>query len=747
MATAPAAETVNITINDIDLTVPSGELIVESVKRLGLEIPIFCYHPRLKPVGMCRMCLVEVGFRQPDGTVRKMPKPQAGCTLPASEGMAVYTDSEMVHKDRKGVLEFLLINHPLDCPICDRGGECPLQNNTLFYGPSTTRFLEMKRHALKAFPLSDYVTLDLERCIQCGRCVRFTEEISGDSQLAFRFRGAEMQPSTFELTEFSSKFSGNVIEICPVGALTSGQYRFRARPWDLETKPAICTVCSNGCNVWFDHRVGKFVRINGRTNEAINEEWTCDKGKFGHDFYNSEKRLTKPLIRRGGEFVESTWSEAYRAILEAFSSGGNEVGALVRPDFSNEGLYLLQKLFRGTFHSNNIDSRWTRHLQTADQRLSRLMEVPQVQTSIADFENAPTIFVFGTSLADDEPILYLRVRKAATLKGAKVVVATDGATEVDSFATLSIHYKPGTGDVLASGLLNQLVISGKATVPPKTKESLARYSAEEVEKRTGVAAADLEQAANLISGAVTITTHSLFNEENAQDTLESLGGIALTTGGQFNCYALEANAQGAEELGVLPDQLPLGAKLDDATERTRLGEAMGIEIPTQAGVGMAKMIEEAAADRMKALWLVNCDPLQSHLDRELVARALENLPFLVFQGYEANESMAYASVVLPMSAPAEEDGTYTNMTRRVQRMKAAIPAPGEAKPAWRIFAEAALRANPMTPYFNAGEVMEEIAALHPQSGFTTYDRISDEGKQLDAPVMIGYVAESLAVSE
>ena len=193
MATAPASETVHITINDVELAVPAGELIVESVKRLGLEIPIFCYHSRLKPVGMCRMCLVEVGFRQPDGTVRKMPKPQAGCTLPASEGMAVYTDSEMVHKDRRGVLEFLLINHPLDCPICDRGGECPLQNNTLFYGPSTSRFLEMKRHALKAFPLSKYVTLDLERCIQCGRCVRFTEEISGDSQLAFRSRGALMR--------------------------------------------------------------------------------------------------------------------------------------------------------------------------------------------------------------------------------------------------------------------------------------------------------------------------------------------------------------------------------------------------------------------------------------------------------------------------------------------------------------------------------------------------------------------------
>jgi NADH-quinone oxidoreductase subunit G len=238
---------VNLTINGIETEAPQGELIVETVKRLGLEIPIFCYHPRMKAVGMCRMCLVETGFKQPDGSVRMMPKPQAGCTLPASDGLVVVTDSEQIHRDRKGVLEFLLINHPLDCPVCDRGGECPLQNNTMAYGPSTTRFIEMKRHLPKAFPLSQYVILDLERCIQCGRCVRFTEEVSGDADLAFRFRGAEMQPSTFQLTDFESRFSGNVIEICPVGALTSARYRFRARPWDLETSPGVCTECSNGC--------------------------------------------------------------------------------------------------------------------------------------------------------------------------------------------------------------------------------------------------------------------------------------------------------------------------------------------------------------------------------------------------------------------------------------------------------------------------------------------------------------------
>lgn len=344
-AVSTSTETVLLTINEVEIEVPKGELIVESVKRLGLEVPIFCYHSRLDPVGMCRMCLVAVGFKQQDGSVRFMPKPQTACTLPASEGMVVLTDSQQIHTDRKGVLELLLINHPLDCPICDRGGECPLQNNTIFYGPSTSRYLEIKRHLPKAYPLSEYVTLDLERCIRCGRCVRFTEEISGDAQLAFRFRGAMMQPSTFQLGEFQSKFSGNTIEICPVGALTSTEYRFRARPWDLETKPAICTECSNGCNVWFDYRLGKQVRINGRTNEAVNEEWTCDRGKFGHEWYN-ENRCTRVLIREGDALKESDWPTALAKILDS-------VPAMALPQHSRDP----ESRMRGCTSCNNCFGR------------------------------------------------------------------------------------------------------------------------------------------------------------------------------------------------------------------------------------------------------------------------------------------------------------------------------------------------------------------------------------------------------
>ncbi len=688
MAAAATPETVKIRINDIELDVPKGELIVESVKRIGSEIPIFCYHPRMKPVGMCRMCLVEVGTLQPDGSVRKMPKPQAACTLPADNNMVIYTDTEMVHRDRKGVLEFLLINHPLDCPVCDRGGECPLQNNTIFYGPSTSRFIESKRHAPKAFPLSKYVTLDLERCIQCGRCVRFTEEISGDAQLAFRFRGASMQPSTFELTDFESKFSGNVIEICPVGALTNSKYRFRARPWDLETKPATCLECANHCSIWFDYRAGKFVRVNGRTNEAVNEEWTCDRGKFGHDWYSDSTRLTTPLIRRGSNFEPCTWGEAYNAIAEAFASGGNSVAGLAGGKVSNEGLFLFQRLFRSLFKSNNLDSRWTQSLQSVDDRLEQKLGLPQVRTKIAELEGAPRILVLGTSLADEAPMVYLRVRKAAVRYGAQVVVAHAETSESDDFASTTLHYRPGTEHILAAGLLRGLADRGKSV-----DGDWSAYGLDAVCEQCDVTGPQFQALLDLLAEpTIIVTTHGLLDDPNGLTTLYRLGQIAKLTGSHFNCYARHGNDQGAEEIGVLPDRLPGGIPIA-AAER---------------GVGTHQILEDAIDAKIQALWLLDCDPLAEPATADRAMLALETVPFLVVQASLENEAMAYASVVLPLEAPAEQSGTYTNIERRVQAMTQIIPTPGDAKQAWQVFSEILLRENTSVPFFNVREIMAEM---------------------------------------
>lgn len=666
MAAVAEVPQVNITINDIELQVPKGELVVEAVKRLGLEVPIFCYHPRMKPVGMCRMCLVETGMKQPDGTVRKMPKPQTACTLPCSEGLAIYTDSEMVHTDRRGVLEFLLINHPLDCPICDRGGECPLQNNTLYYGPSTSRFIEMKRHAPKAFPLSKYVTLDLERCIQCGRCVRFTEEISGDAQLAFRFRGNNMQPSTFQMTDFESKFSGNVIEICPVGALTSAKYRFRARPWDLQTKPGVCTKCSNGCNIYVDYRANEVVRINARTNDAVNEEWTCDRGKFGHYDFNTDKRLSVPLVRNGDRLQEASWSSVNAAIIDGFKG---EVAGLASGALTNEDFYVFTKLFRETFESDNIDHRTTKFLSTPDAGPKK---------SIEAYEAARSILVFGTSLADDEPILFLRVRKAWFSHKAKVVVACDRPTEVDLFATVVLRYLPGQEEALAKALASRTF-----------------------DARTGVDEGSFKAALAALgeSEAAVITTRSLFNVSGGEAALAALRGF-----GAVSCYGLEANDEGAGRLGVFP---------------------------TRGGKNSHEILDACANGQVKALWLAGIDPFQ-YFDRALVTLALENVEFLVVQSHTDNEAVMYASVVLPMTAPTEADGTYTNLEGRVQRMKQVLPILGEAKPAWRAMTELSLTIKPRTPLFNPREIMDQISGEVAGFGEIDYEALADTGVLVSA---------------
>ncbi len=683
MAAISEIPMVNITVNDVAIQVPKGELIVEAVKRLGLEIPIFCYHPRMKPVGMCRMCLVEVGTKGPDGSVRMMPKPQAACSLPASEGLVILTDTERLHTDRRGVLEFLLINHPLDCPICDRGGECPLQNNTLFYGPSTSRFVEMKRHAPKAFPLSKYVTLDLERCIQCGRCVRFTEEISGDAQLGFRFRGASMQPSTFQMTDFESKFSGNVIEICPVGALTSTKYRFRARPWDLQTKPGICTLCSNGCNIHVDYRKSEIVRINGRTNEEVNEEWTCDKGKFGHYAFNTDKRIERPLLRRGDQLAPVEWSSATAAVLEVFRNAGSKAAVIAGPDLSNEDYASLVWLFKDQLGTPNVDHRFEKYLPEASSSIEAKLGVSAVQNRIADFATVGKVFVFGTSLADEEPILYLRVRKGATNNGTKVGVAYSELTEVTQFAADSAIYHPGSEAILATALLNAVSGGGGG-----------EFAA------TGLSEAELDGLAKAISGAAIVTTRGLYDLPEGAQIVEALAKIAQATGGTFNCYARKSNEEGATLAGV---------------------------VPGPDGRNTHQILAAAAAGEISALWLSGVDLFSVGLDAQVVEKALENVEFLVVQDWIESETTAYASVVLPMTATLEADGSYTNLERRVQFMKAVIPLRGDAKSAWRAFSDVSMRLKARTPFFNAGEILNEIGTKIPAFAGASEESAHGEG--------------------
>jgi NADH-quinone oxidoreductase subunit G len=737
----PETEQVNIKINGVDLQVPKGESVIESAKRIGVDVPFFCYHPRLSMTeggANCRMCLVEVSMprKNPDGSVvmAKMPKPQTACSLPAAEGMEIQTETDSLADDRRGILEFLLINHPLDCPICDRGGECPLQNNVIHYGPPTTRYIEEKRHFPKAYPLSDYVVFDRERCIHCARCTRFTTDISGDAQLDFLYRGADMEVGTFAHTEFSSKFSGNVIELCPVGALLSRTYRFKARPWDLLTQKSICTECSNGCNIKLDYRVAQLQRVNARVNEAVNEEWTCDKGKFGMDYVSSPDRIKQPLIRKGDTFVPSTWEEANDLLIARIKEAGTAIGGIGGARATNEDLYVWQKFFREHLGVNNLDYRMGPHFPAGNAGMYARFGHHTMASSIADMERMKTILVFGSNLVDEQPILFLRVRKAWRFKGASVVEALPQRSDAESwpnhvgeFASVSLRYRPGTELALVNGFLN--VILGEKLLPEERlsaipglsglRDVVSRFTPEFVAGECGVNADAVTRAARLLAtGDMAILVGKLATESpEASQVVDVLGNLAVVTGNaaNVNVPVTQNNEQGAIDLGILPDLLP------------------GYVAAPNPGMNTKQMLEAAASGRLQMLWIVGADPVTEFYDTDLATRGIENSPFTVVHALTMNETAKRADVVLPVQSVAERDGTFTNVERRVQRFYKAFEISQDIHADWVIFSQIAAQLGKVLPYFAARDVLRDIAANVPIYKDFTARNLGDEGLRWQYP--------------
>lgn len=701
---------VNLKINGVALQVPKGENLIESARRIGIDVPYFCYHPRLSKgdAANCRMCLVEVSMTGPDGSIRKMPKPQAACTMPAAEGMVVETESAAVVRDRKGILEFLLINHPLDCPVCDRGGECPLQNNALFYGPPTTRYIEEKRHLPKAYPLSEHVVFDRERCIHCARCTRFTEDISGDAQLGFLKRGADMEVGTFAHTSYNSKFSGNVIELCPVGALLSRNYRFKARPWDLLTQRSICSKCSNGCNIKFDYRVDQIQRVNARLNEDVNEEWTCDRGKFGHDYISSPDRLRQPLVKRDGKWRPIGWSEAYELLVGKLKAAGTHVGGIGGERCSNEDNFAFQKLFRSTLKSGNLDHRLGRYQGPISKPMFDRFGYHSMGNSIAELEQMKTILVLGSELADEQPIIFLRVRKAWRFHGAAVINAVDraaeNATSLRDFATVNLQYNPGTEIALINGLLH--VLFAQKLVDLTTHASFAElqrsvneWTPAKTAAATGLSAEDITAGAILLAnGPMAIVAGAAVTEHPFYaDVVAALGNLVTVTGnvGNLNIPGTACNTQGAADMGVLPDVGP------------------GYESLATVGMNTQQMLQAAAAGDIEVLWIVGADLFNDYTDRGLAERALENCPFIVINELTLTQTASMADLILPVASVAEKDGTYTSCERRIQRIYRAFDVDGGIKPDWQIFSEVADKLGSESTYFSARDIWQEIASTVP----------------------------------
>ena len=443
---------ITLTINGQSVTVPKGTLILDAAKSIGIDIPIFCSHPKMAPVAVCRMCLVEV---------EKMPKLQPACAVYVAEGMAVKTTTEQVGKYQKGVLEFLLINHPLDCPICDKGGECPLQDQTFQYGPGASRFDFQKAHFDKVVPLSDKIVLDRERCILCWRCTRFSEEISGERELALIQRGVHTIIGTFNDEPAQSNYQGNWTEICPVGALTSRQYRFVSRPWDLDRTASVCPGCSMGCNIQLDARSNRIGRFQSRENLAVDDGWLCDVGRFS--FPNFQRTTQdRPQIRRDGKLEQASYDEAIAVAADALKQAGRQAAGWASPAASNEELFLFRRLFREVLESPNLDHR-SAVLEDA--------EPDDMSLPIADIEGCDHVVVLGgQDVIDAAPVLHLRLFKSQR-KGLQVTEV--GAADVAE-AVASVRPDCTAVGILATEANKKAAVDLQGKLVRKVKGSVRR---------------------------------------------------------------------------------------------------------------------------------------------------------------------------------------------------------------------------------------------------------------------------------
>lgn len=422
---------VHLTINGKAVVVPKGTTVYEAAKKAGIEIPIFCYQDRMPPFGACRMCMVEV---------EKMPKPQTSCTLVANEGMVVHTESKSAKEAQEGILELLLINHPLDCPICDRGGECPLQDQTMKFGNGKSRFYEEKRHFEKALSLGPVLTLDRERCVLCARCTRFGDIIAGDHALEFKERGYRTEVGTAHGGPAESKFIGNTIQICPVGALTSSVYRFRARPWDNQSTETTCTLCPLGCNMMLDSRDGKIMRTRSKENKEVNDIWLCDKGWFGYEYTDHPERLLSPLVRKEGKLHPATWEEALSQIalhLKKAIPNGKIAGFGGNP-LTCEDNYLFQKLLREGAKVNHIDHRIGMPIFSIEEEGLP----PGMKITIGECEELSSIFLLGIDITEEFPVLWLRLKQAMN-RGAHTIFSGHYTPEIASYFTQKFIHPPG----------------------------------------------------------------------------------------------------------------------------------------------------------------------------------------------------------------------------------------------------------------------------------------------------------------
>jgi NADH-quinone oxidoreductase subunit G len=648
----PKPEKVTVTINDREVIARPGELLIEVAERAGSFVPRFCYHPRLEPVGICRMCLVEVEGPR-GGTL------QPACYLSVTEGMVVHTETDKVKKAQDGVLEFLLANHPLDCPVCDKGGECPLQDQTLSHGSGETRYVEEKRHFAKPISIGELVLLDRERCIQCARCTRFAAEVAGEATIDFAGRGDQIEVAPFPTEPFDSYFSGNTVQICPVGALTAKPYRFRARPWDLEQVESTCQTCAVGCRIAVQSSGGRLTRVLGVDSDPVNRGWLCDKGRFALDLGDEDEepdplspttRLRAPLVRQEGVLVEVGWSVALEraaTILKDAAATPGGVGMIGGAALTNEGAYAFERLMRGVLRTDSLDCQYGDGL---DGTLLASLPIAEIN----DLDTATAIITICGDLREELPVLFLRVRAAVLSHKVPLVELAAAPAALDAVATVRLAVRPGETHLMARALVGD----GAATTALATHPNGVAF-----------ATADLEAARQLLGapgsgvvvivGRANVAEDAAFTEEAVRALRDRLPGV------KFLPALRRGNVIGALDMGLAPGLRP------GRSDAVRAGSA------EPSGRDSISQLRALAAGDQSALLLVGGTLTSNVPDVALATAALDKASIVAVTGH-GSPDLALCEVVLPVAINHERHGTTTNIEGRVSALAAKVAAPGSA---------------------------------------------------------------------
>ncbi|MEW2567015.1 NADH-quinone oxidoreductase subunit G [Streptomyces sp. NPDC047070] len=641
-AAVPPEDLVSLTIDGVEISVPKGTLVIRAAEQLGIEIPRFCDHPLLDPAGACRQCIVEVEGQR---------KPMASCTITCTDGMVVKTHltSPVAEKAQKGVMELLLINHPLDCPVCDKGGECPLQNQAMSHGDSESRFEGKKRTYEKPVPISTQVLLDRERCVLCARCTRFSNQVAGDPMIELIERGALQQVGTGEGDPFESYFSGNTIQICPVGALTSAAYRFRSRPFDLVSSPSVCEHCSGGCATRTDHRRGKVMRRIAANDSEVNEEWICDKGRFGFRYAQQRDRLTTPLVRGGsGELEPASWPEALEAAARGLLAARSRAGVLTGGRLTVEDSYAYSKFARVALDTNDIDFRARVHsAEEADFLAARVAgrgrDLDGTGVTYTALEKAPAVLLAGFESEEEAPGVFLRLRKAWRGHGQRTFsLATHATRGLEKAGGTLLSAAPGTEtawlDALASG-------TGLEDDGAKAAEALR------------------------LAGAVIVVGERLASVAGG---LTAAVRAAAATGAQLVWIPRRAGERGAIEAGAMPSLLPGGRPATDPRARDEVIGAWRIgALPHRHGRDTGQIVEAAATGELSALVVAGVE-VADLPDPTRARAALSEVGFLVSLELRPSEITEHADVVFPVAAVAEKAGTFLNWEGRARLFEAAL---------------------------------------------------------------------------